>query len=92
MTTLSIQNNNISFSKNVFSVSGKEAGFATCYKVVNEKTGNSEIFNFVESTGSEWDANTFWIYRSKGGLQLNVSNNDVTPQHIENYLNAKLRN
>lgn len=91
---ISIQKLGVTFDKqrNVFYVSGKKVPFATSYSLKNEITGNSVEFNFTHSTGSEWDKNTLWVYEnSDGDLKLHVGNDDVTPQHAENYLRAKTR-
>jgi len=93
MTSISIQKNNVRFFKPLksFTVSGKEVGFATQYDLKNDKTGKSKTFNFFESTGSEWDVNTLWIYKSDDGFILNVTNSDVTEQQRQNYFDAKTR-
>ncbi len=90
---ISIQNNKITYfaPHKSFWVSGKSVGFATTYEVENEKTGKTQIFFFDHSTGSEWDVNTMWIYKSKEGFTLNVTNSDVTEQMKQNYLEAKTR-
>lgn len=92
MTNISIQKNNVKYSKGLFIVSGKSVKFDTSYSLKNEKTGKSVKFEFKESTGSEWDSNTIWIYKSSNGILLHLLNDDMTPQHAENYLRAKLRN
>ena len=74
-----------------FTTSGKLILFATSHTIVNTKTKNEVKFDFVESTGSEWDPKTLWIYKSDCGYTLRIKNDDVTPQHAENYLQAKLR-
>ena len=76
----------------VFYVDGRNIRFDTSYEVVNPMTGGSMIFDFKESTGSEWDPKTVWIYKSEEGYELRLSNEDVTPAHAEAYLEAKLRN
>ena len=78
---------------NTFHVNGKDVNFTTTYKLINPATKGSMEFNFDHSTGSEWDTDTVWVYKSTcGKYELHVGNEDVTPQHAENYLNAKLRN
>jgi hypothetical protein len=91
---VSIQRNKVSYDKNnkTFTVSGKDVRFAYSYTLVNNETDNKKDFSFKESTGSEWDPNTIWVYESEDGFILNVKNDDVTPEHAEKYLQAKLRN
>lgn len=76
-----------------FLVDGKQVQFDTSFKLINTKTKGEMDFNFSESTGSEWDPKTLWIYKSKcGKYKMHLTNEDVTPQHAENYLKAKLHN
>lgn len=76
-----------------FTVSGKQVIFASSYKLLNEKTNNSVTMELVGSNGSEWDPNTIWKYTSSdGNYTLNVLNDDVTKEHADNYLRAKLKN
>lgn len=78
---------------NTFHISGKEVNFDTSYKLVNPKTKGSMEFELSHSTGSEWDNDTFWIYKSKcGKYELHVGNDDVTETHRQNYLEHKLNN
>lgn len=90
---ISIQKNNIDYNPltKTFTVSGKETKFATTYDVVNDKTGKSNIFFFDHSTGSEWDVNTIWVYKSVDGFTLNLTNSDLTQGRIDNYVEAKTR-
>ena len=90
---ISIQKNKIQFSKllNTFFVNGKDVKFDTLYMMINEKTGNKKLFSFTESTGSEWDVHTKWIYQSADGYILEVGNEDITQQMIDNYVEAKTR-
>lgn len=74
-----------------FLVSGKKVKFATSYLLKNTKTGGTMKFDFKESTGSEWEPDTLWIYKSKDGFTLNLTNEDVTPEHEQAYLETKLR-
>lgn len=62
-----------------FYVNGDDVRFDTSYLLMNPKTNGSMKFDFVESTGSEWNPSTKWIYANKAGFQLIVSNE---PQHI----------
>ena len=91
--TISIQKNNVTYlsEAKTFLVAGTEVKFGTTHILENEKTGNEKTFEFKESTGSEWDKFTVWIYESKDGFQLHISNNDTTPEHAEAYLKAKTR-
>jgi len=94
MATIKIYKSNVDYDKSTktFSVSGNEVPqFGTKHILENEKTGNVAEFDFSHSTGSEWDVDTKWIYKSLSGFLLEIGNEDVTPQHAQNYLNAKLR-
>lgn len=73
-----------------FTVSGKLIPFDTSYTLRNPKTKGEMTFNFKESTGSEWDPTTIWIYESKGGYKFLLLNDDVTQANIDAYLTAKL--
>ncbi|MBW3020936.1 hypothetical protein KY334_06575 [Candidatus Woesearchaeota archaeon] len=75
-----------------FFIKGGDVQFGTAHEIKNYKTGNSMFFNLDHSTGSEWDPTTKWIYKSKEGYFLEVGNEEVTPQHANNYLEHKLRN
>jgi len=78
---------------NTFHVNGKDVPFTTEYKLVNPSTKGTMEFSMSHSTGSEWDPKTVWVYKSKcGTYELHVGNEDVTPQHAQNYLNHKLNN
>lgn len=90
---ISIQENNIQYSDLLksFFINGKDVRFATTYELENEKTGKTKTFEFFESTGSEWDVNTIWIYKSEDGFTLEVGNEEVTKEMINNYLDAKIR-
>lgn len=94
MVQIYIQKNKVKFDKptKTFSVKGKGIKFATRYELINQKTGNFTMFDFVEATGSEWDKNTLWKYENSNGFTLTVGNEDVTQAHADNYLRAKLRN
>ncbi len=87
-------NPKLSFNKkdNNFSISGKDVKFASQYSIINEKTGKSKDFDLSHSTGSEWDPTTKWIYKTKCGITLIVSNDDVTKEQADNYLKSKLKN
>lgn len=74
-----------------FYISGKEVKFATTYKLINPKTGNHRIFCFDHSTGSEWEKDTIWVYKSKDGIILNLLNDDMTEDRKEHYLKHKLK-
>ena len=93
MKNITLIQGNFSFDKksNTIRISGKKVPFQTSYKITNPQTGNSVVVEFKESTGSEWDPATLWIYEGNG-ITLEVINDDVTPAHKESYLRAKLRN
>ncbi len=92
MVQVNIQKTGVVYNKelNSFVVSGKKVSFGSSYELYNEKTGNKKVFELSHSTGSEWDPNTVWIYKN-GEMKLIVTNDDVTKEHAENYLKAKLR-
>lgn len=56
-----------------FTVSERWVRFDTSYLVFSPKTGASRRFDFVRSTGSEWNPNTRWVYQSECGLTLEVT-------------------
>ena len=90
---ISTEKTNFVGNTNTFHISGKEVTFATNYKLFNPATKGTMEFDFTHSTGSEWDPKTVWVYKSKCGLyELHVGNEDVTPQHAQNYLDHKLNN
>ena len=67
--------------------------FDTSYNVRSPKTGVIKEFNFVHSTGPEFDPKTVWLYKSEDGHHFGVCNDvEITKQHAENYLNHKLGN
>jgi hypothetical protein len=77
---------------NTFYGTEREIPFDTSYKVTNLKTGRSEQFDFVQSTGSEWDPKTRWIYKSPSGISLVISNDEeITALRADAYLKAKLQ-
>ena len=77
-------------AKTVF-VSEKDVKFDTAYEVRSPKTGTTKRFNFVCSTGPEFDPKTVWLYKSDDGHHFGVCNDvEVTKQHAENYLKHKL--
>lgn len=88
---IGIRKNKVAYHKvdKTFTVSGKSVQFGTEHSLLNEKTGVSKEFKLSHSTGSEWDPNTVWVYKSEDGFLLKVSNEDVTEVHARNYLKAK---
>lgn len=74
-----------------FHASGKEVTWDIMYKLVNPTTKGSMLFSLVESTGSEWDPNTVWIYKGEGEYYLHLTNEEVTEEHAAMYLKAKTR-
>ena len=74
-----------------FIAAGKKIQFDTSFTITNPKTKGEMKFDFKESTGSEWDPKTLWVYKSEDGFTLNLTNEDVTPAHEQAYLEAKLR-
>lgn len=78
-----------------FSVDGRAILFGTEHELLNIKTKARMKFEFSHSTGSEWDPKTIWVYKSVDTVLtyfLNISNEDVTPEHMDAYLQAKLQN
>ena len=77
-------------AKTVF-VSEKDVPFDTGYEVRSPKTGTIKRFDFVCSTGPEFDPKTVWLYKSEDGFHFGVCNDaEITIQHAENYLKHKL--
>lgn len=93
MAIIKIYNSKVKFDKSTktFVVDGRLVLFASRHTVYNEKTNKQMVFEFSHSTGSEWDIESLWIYKSPDGFILHVGNQDVTPRHKQNYLNAKMR-
>ena len=95
MTTITFnkQKHQYDVVNKVFRLNEKDVRFDTEYSVVNPATGQAKQFKFIESTGSEWDPNTKWIYKSDDGLSLEVSNDQaITEKRADVYLAHKLRN
>ena len=97
MTTINLfpgsKNNPLTFNRGdkTFYGSEREIPFDTSYEIKNNSTGASEVFNFVESTGSEWDPKTRWIYKNKSDLFLVISNDpEITNMRSESYLKSKI--
>lgn len=64
--------------------------FDTRYTVVNNK-GKEKVFDLSGSTGSEWEPDTKWIYKSEDGWTLEVSQDaELTKKRAKAYLNHKL--
>lgn len=91
---ITIDINKLSYLKEAkaFFGSEKDIPFATTYTVHNPKTGNSVDFEFIHSTGPEFDPETVYVYESKSGLRLHVANDKrVTGIRAAMYEKAKLR-
>lgn len=94
-TNISIQKHDVTYNAKdkIFTVSAKNIQFAITYHIINDITNKSVKFELSHSTGSEWDPNTVWVHTSTCKKYiLHMLNDDVTPQHAERYLNAKLKN
>ena len=93
MAKLSIQNSKIKYDvpTKTFSVGGIGIPFGTKHSLTNEQTCGLKDFDFSHSTGSEWDVDTKWIYKSLDGYTLEIGNEDVTQEQRDNYMNAKMR-
>lgn len=77
----------------VIHVSEREVPFDTKYDVISPKTGVQKRFQFKESTGSEFDPKTEWVFKSDDGYEFRVCNDKrMTKWAAENYLNHKLQN
>jgi hypothetical protein len=92
---VTIDLNKISFAyeadRKCFVVSEKDVRFATTYMLIST-SGAQKKFDFTHSTGSEWDPNTRYIYKSDNDLLLEVCNDaDMVKEAAKNYLEAKLR-
>lgn len=55
-------------------ISEKDIQFDLNYDVVSPHTGVTKKFSFECSTGSEYDPNTEWIYKSDDGYKLHICN------------------
>jgi hypothetical protein len=77
----------------LFIISERDVRFATEYELYNPKTGGTKRFDFVESTGPEFDPATSYIYKcTEDEYTLEVANDpEITARNAENYLKAKLR-
>ena len=77
-----------------FTADGDQLPFATSYRLINPASKKSMVFDFVKSTGSEWDADTLWVYKSDEGIYFITSNgSDANIQtRADNYLKHKLKN
>jgi hypothetical protein len=98
MTTISItpksNSNKVSYNKasDTFNGSEKDIPFDTSYTIENSETKKSEVFDFVNSTGPEFDPNTKWIYKSLVGRTLVISNDsDITKKNAQSYLEHKCK-
>jgi len=78
-------------AENVIRMSERDVPFDTSYTVVSPKRrGTRKLFEFTHSTGSEWDTETKWVYKSEDGQTLEVSNDEkMTKEAGERYLEAK---
>jgi len=65
-------------------------GFASAYRLVGK---NSEKeFTLDHQTGSEWDVNTKYVYKTADGYTLEVANDKaITEARAESYLKHKLK-
>jgi hypothetical protein len=73
----------------VLYVSEKDVIFDMEYEVVSNVTGVFKKFKFTESTGSEFDPKTEWIYKSEEGYELRICNDndaETTRKQAEVYL------
>jgi hypothetical protein len=92
---VSIDLNKISFAyeadRKCFVISEKDVRFATTYMLIST-SGAQKKFDMTHSTGSEWDPNTRYVYKSEDGLLLEVCNDaEMVKVAAANYLKAKLR-
>ena len=90
METINIKDCKYNQEAKQFNVSEMAVKFSTNYMIKNHKTGVSKQFNFVESTGPEFDPTTKWVYKSDCGLTLMVHNDAaMTEINKRNYAAAK---
>lgn len=77
----------------VIRVSEKDVPFGTTYEVISPKTGVQKRFDFVDSTGPEFDPKTEWVYQSEDGFEFRVCNDaKLTKIRGDRYLKHKLKN
>jgi hypothetical protein len=92
---VAIDLNKISFAyeadRKCFVISEKDVRFATTYMLIST-SGAQKKFDMTHSTGSEYDPNTRYVYKSEDGLLLEVCNDaEMVKTAAANYLAAKLR-
>jgi hypothetical protein len=93
---VAIDLNKISFAyeadRKCFVVSEKDVSqFATTYMLIST-SGAQKKFDMTHSTGSEWDPNTRYVYKSEDGLLLEVCNDaQMFKTAAANYLAGKLK-
>jgi len=75
-----------------FTVSERGIPFSMNYKVINSNTGGSMKFDLSHSTGSEFDPDTKWIYKSDEFTLEVVQDKFLTKLRSERYLKAKTEN
>ena len=71
---------------------GKILPFGTEYKLISPETRNEKVFTFSSQTGSEWDPNTKYIYKSDD-ITLEICQDKATTEaRGKAYLEHKLKN
>ena len=90
-TLINLANIRYTVRNGIIYVSEVHTKFDTKYDVVSPKTGVTKTFNFECSTGTEFDPNTEWIYKSAEGYKLHVCNDaNITKLRADSYLKHKL--
>ena len=74
-----------------FTISERGIPFSMNYKVINPNTGGSRSFELSHSTGSEYDPDTIWIYKSGEFTLEIVQDKFLTKIRSDNYLRHKTK-
>ncbi len=78
--------------KKMFNMHEGQVLFDTTYEIINPKSGGRMKFEFLHSTGPEFNPMTRWIYyNSDKSVSLEVSNDpEITRRAAEAYMKGKL--
>ena len=79
---------------NIITLDGSMVDFKTEYIIFNLKKSTMVSFKFDHSTGSEWDADTIWVYKSdETDVIMNVTNDSqvVCNRRADMYKSSKRR-
>lgn len=89
---LTPSNTNYDAKTGTFVMSEVGIQFSMNYKLINPKTGDSREFELSHSTGSEWDPETVWVYKSDDGYTLIITQDThLTKERSASYLKHKTK-